>query len=82
VTSTEAARAFSDLLNRVAAGEEFVITRSGAAVAVIAPPKEQVVSAARFREILAGAPRPDDEFATDVRALRESVGPPAEPWPS
>jgi prevent-host-death family protein len=82
MTATEAARGFSDVLNRVAAGEEVVVVRSGAPVAVIAPPREQLVSAARFREILAAAPRPDDEFADDVRALRDAVGPPAEPWPS
>jgi prevent-host-death family protein len=82
MTATDAARSFSDVLNRVAAGEEVVVTRSGAPVAVISPPKEQLVSAARFREILASAPPIDDEFAEDLRGLRESVGPPAEPWPS
>jgi prevent-host-death family protein len=82
MTATDAARSFSDVLNRVAAGEEIVVTRSGAPVAVIAPPRDQLISADRFRELLAGAPPPDDEFADDVRAARESVGPPSEPWPS
>jgi prevent-host-death family protein len=82
MTATDAARTFSDVLNRVAAGEEIVVTRSGAPVAVIAPPRDQLVSADRFRELLAGAPPPDDEFADDVRAAGESVGPPSEPWAS
>src|SRR2546423_10444464 len=82
MTATEAARNFSDLLNRVAAGEEFELTRSGAPVATIGPPKAQLVSAGRFRELMASAPRPDEDFARDVRAARESVGPPREPWPS
>jgi prevent-host-death family protein len=82
MTATEAARSFSDVLNRVAAGEEVEVTRNGAPVAVIAPPKASLVSAERFRELIASAPRPDEDFAAEVRALRESAGPPREPWPS
>jgi antitoxin (DNA-binding transcriptional repressor) of toxin-antitoxin stability system len=82
MTATEAARGFSDLLNRVAAGEEIEVTRSGAPVAVIGPPNARLVSAARFRELIASAPRPDEDFVEDVRAIRDSVGAPPEPWPS
>jgi prevent-host-death family protein len=82
MTATEAARGFSDLLNRVAAGEEIEVTRSGAPVAVIGPVNARLVSAARFRELIASAPRPDEDFVEDVRAIRDSVGPPPEPWPS
>jgi prevent-host-death family protein len=82
MTATEAARAFSDVLNRVAAGEEIEVIRNGALVAVIGPPRSRLVSAERFREILATAPAPDADFAEDVRALRASVPPPDEPWPS
>lgn len=82
MTSTEASRSFSNVLNRVAAGEEVEVTRSGAPVAVITPPKARLVSAERFRELLASAPRPDEDFADDVRAARQSAGPPGEPWPS
>jgi antitoxin (DNA-binding transcriptional repressor) of toxin-antitoxin stability system len=66
----------------VAAGEEVEVTRSGAPVAVIAPPKTQLVSAERFRELIATAPPLDDAFAPDVRAARAEVEPPADPWPS
>jgi antitoxin (DNA-binding transcriptional repressor) of toxin-antitoxin stability system len=82
MTATQVARSFSDVLNRVAAGEEVEVTRSGAPVAVIAPPKARLVSAERFRELMASAPHPDEAFADDLRAVRESAGPPREPWPS
>jgi len=82
MTATQAARSFSDVLNRVAAGEEVEVTRSGAPVAVIGPPKARTVSAERFRELIAMAPAPDDDFAGDLRAIRESAGPPRDSWPS
>jgi prevent-host-death family protein len=82
MTATEAARSFSDVLNRVAAGEEIEVTRSGTAVAVIAPPRTQLMSAERFRGLLAGAPTPDADFADDVRVLREALPAPDDPWPS
>ena len=82
MTATHAARSFSDVLNRVAAGEEIEVTRSGAPVAVIGPPSARLVSAERFRQLIETAPRPDDDFARDVRALRDTVGPPREPWAS
>lgn len=82
MTATDAARTFSELLNRVANGEEIEVTRSGAPVAVISPPKSRVISAARFRELVAAAPAPDADFADDVRAARASVGPPEDAWQS
>ena len=82
LTATEAARSFSEVLNRVAAGEEVEVTRSGAPVAIIAPPKTQLVSAERFRELIATAPPLDDTFAADVRAARAEVKPLTDPWPS
>ena len=80
MTATDAARTLSDVLNRVADGEEIEITRSGAPVALISPPKAKLISVARFRELIAGAPRPDAGFADDVRAARESVPAPDDPW--
>jgi prevent-host-death family protein len=82
MTATAAARSFSDLLNRVARGEKIEVTRSGAAVAVISPPKSHLVSPERFRELIATAPPPDAGFLDDVRAARESVGPPEDAWQS
>jgi prevent-host-death family protein len=82
MTATEAARSFSDVLNRVASGEIVEVTRSGAPVAVIGPPRTRLISAERFRALIASAPLPDDSFARELRCARESVGPPDEPWPS
>jgi prevent-host-death family protein len=82
MTATDAARSFSDVLNRVADGEEIEITRSGASVAVISPPKGKLISAARFRELIAAAPVPDAEFHGEVEAMRKSVSLPEDPWPS
>jgi prevent-host-death family protein len=82
MTATDAARSFSDVLNRVADGEEIEITRSGASVAVISPPKGKLISAARFRELIAAAPMLDAEFHGEVEAMRKSVAAPEDPWPS
>jgi len=82
MTATEAARSFSDVLSRAAGGEEIELTRSGAPVAVIGPPQARLISAKRFRELLASAPSPDEGFGDDLRAIRESAGPVADPWAS
>ena len=82
MTATDAARGFSDVLNRVAAGEEIEVTRAGAPVAVIAPPRVRLMSAERFRELIATAPPPDDRFATELRELRDEVAAPEPSWPS
>jgi antitoxin (DNA-binding transcriptional repressor) of toxin-antitoxin stability system len=82
MTATEAARSFSDVLNRVASGETVEVTRSGAPVAVIGPPRARLISAERFRALIASAPRPDEAFAHELREARASVLPPDEPWPS
>lgn len=80
LTATETARDFSAVLNRAASGEEIEITRNGATVAVIGPPKVKMLSADRFRELISTAPPVDVEFAGDLREIRESVGPPESPW--
>jgi prevent-host-death family protein len=83
MSATEVARRFSEVLNRVGSGEEVEVTRAGAPVAVIAPPKARLVSAQRFRALLASAPPVDEGFADDLRETRRSVGPPeASSWPS
>ncbi|MEA2169914.1 MAG: hypothetical protein QOF76_3214 [Solirubrobacteraceae bacterium] len=82
MTATETSRQFSDVLNRVAAGEEIEITRSGAPVAVITPPRVRTLSADQFRKLLREAPSVDEDFAADVRAAREAIEPPDATWPS
>jgi prevent-host-death family protein len=76
LSATEVARRFSEILSRVAAGEEIEVTRAGAPVAVISPAKARVLSAKRFRELVRSAPPVDDHFAEDERTIRRSVGPP------
>ena len=82
MSATDVARSFSEVLNRVASGEEVEVTRSGAAVALISPPRTRLISAARLGEILAAAPSPDAGFAEDLRDLRASAGPPQDRWRS
>jgi antitoxin (DNA-binding transcriptional repressor) of toxin-antitoxin stability system len=67
---------------RVAAGEEVEVVRNGAPVAVIGPPRARLISAERFRELLASAPGIDDKFADALRAVRQSAGPPEDRWDS
>lgn len=69
MTATEAARNFSDVLNRVAAGEEFEVIRNGAPVAVIRAHKPRFVSGERLSQIV-GGPTLDDDYAEEVRAVR------------
>ena len=82
LTATEVARSFSVVLNRVAAGEEFEVTRAGAPVATITASRPKLLSAERFRELIATAPAPDREFAVELRALRDAVPAPEQAWPS
>ena len=82
LTATAVARNFSEVLNRVAAGEEIEITRSGATVAVIAPPRARLVSAERFRALVSSGPPVDARFADDVRRAVSDLDRIAEhdPW--
>jgi len=83
LSATDVGRNLSEVLNRVAAGEEIEVTRAGAPVAVISPPRPRLVSAERFRELLASAPEVDDAFLDDLRDVRRDAGPaPEDPWPS
>ena len=82
MTATEVARTFSEVLNRVAAGEEVEITRSGAPVARLAPSRDELIPARRFLELLTTAPSVDEDFAADVRAAQEEIRPPTDPWHS
>ena len=82
MSATEASRSFSELLNRVAAGEEIEITRAGTPVAVIKPPPFHALSAERFRELMASAPKVDEDFLGDAIAIRKQADAPESPWPS
>jgi prevent-host-death family protein len=83
VTATEAARKFSEILNRVAyKGESFVVERSGRPVCEIGPAASgKRFTAADFAEMIKSAPRPDDQYFEDVEEIirnRQPLAP--SPW--
>jgi prevent-host-death family protein len=80
MTATEAARHFSAVLGRVAAGEEIEVVRDGAAVAVIAPPADRSASARNVRELLWSVPDLDGSFADDLRTLQAALKAPPDAW--
>ena len=82
MSATDVARQFSDVLNRVGAGEEIEIVRNGAPVAVLAPPRVRLLPASRLRALLASLPPVDEAFADDLRQIRHAAGPPEDPWAS
>jgi len=63
VTATEAARKFSEILNRVVyKGESFIVERSGRPVCEIRPADEGGVSTEELVEILRSGPHPDKGY--------------------
>jgi antitoxin (DNA-binding transcriptional repressor) of toxin-antitoxin stability system len=83
LTATEVARKFSQVVSRVSAGEDVEVVRNGVPIVQMrAAPGRQVVSAARWRELMDSAPAVDDDFERDVQASRETIGPPDTAWPS
>lgn len=83
LTATEVARNFSEVVNRVGAGEEVEVVRNGVPVMQLRPPRGGLtVSASRWRELMATAPPVDADFAGDVEAARCEIGPPSAAWPS
>lgn len=85
VTATEAARRFSDLLNRVRyAGESFVIIRGGEEIGQLVPaPPARPVTLRGLLDILASEGAPDPELADDLEAIqREQPALGEAPWPS
>ena len=83
LTATEVARRFSHVLSRVGAGEEVEVVRNGVPIVQMRPaPGSQVISAARWRELMDSAPSVDADFESDVEAGRKAIGPPSAAWPS
>ncbi|WP_147794191.1 type II toxin-antitoxin system Phd/YefM family antitoxin [Cellulomonas sp. Y8] len=65
VTATRAARHLSGLLDAVARGETFTITRSGRVVAELRP-AGAAPTAGALRRALAGLPPLDDQLEADI----------------
>ncbi len=83
LTATEVARKFSQVANRVSAGEEVEVVRNGVPIVQMRPARgSQAVSAARWRELMDSAPEVDSDFERDVEAGRDAIGPPSAAWPS
>jgi prevent-host-death family protein len=83
LTATEVAREFSKVLSRVGAGEEVEVVRNGVPIVQMRPALgRQVVSAARWRELMETAPAVDEDFERDIEAAGEAIGPPSAAWPS
>jgi antitoxin (DNA-binding transcriptional repressor) of toxin-antitoxin stability system len=63
ITATEAARKFSEILNRVAyKGESFIVERSGRPICEIHPAQEEGISTQELVEILRSGPHPDKGY--------------------
>jgi antitoxin (DNA-binding transcriptional repressor) of toxin-antitoxin stability system len=85
ITATEAARNFSDILNRAQyKGEVFEVTRGGEVVATIRAANKKVLTAGEFRELWKTWPRLDPEdakqFEEDLKEIRASAPSPPSKW--
>jgi len=82
LSATDAARRFSEVLNRVAyRGERFVIERGGEAVCEMVPPGRGFLSLAELAELLRSLPAPDPAYWTDVsKAATGQPHVPPSPW--
>jgi antitoxin (DNA-binding transcriptional repressor) of toxin-antitoxin stability system len=83
ISATQAARTFSDLVNRVYyRGEEFVIERGGTPVCQLVPVQPPSCTVAALVQLLRRVPNPDAEYWQTVEALTRQQPPlPSAPWP-
>lgn len=83
VSATQAARSFSDLLNRIRyRGEAFIVERGGEPVCRMLPAEPpRRFTLRELALLLREAPRPDPGYAKDVRrAVRRQGRLPHAPW--
>jgi len=85
MTVTEAARNFSDLVNRVYyRGESTVLTRNGIPVAYLSPAAPAISPAGELARAWTGLPHldPNDaaRFAEELEQARRTLGPVKDPW--
>ncbi|MGH8011740.1 MAG: type II toxin-antitoxin system Phd/YefM family antitoxin [Candidatus Binataceae bacterium] len=70
VSATEAARSFSELMNRVSyRGESFVVERGGKPICEIVPAGQVRFTGANLAKLLQSLPKPDEEYLTIVEEL-------------
>ncbi len=73
ISSTRAARSFSDILNRVRyRGQTFIVERRGEAVCEISPAKPVTSTVADFVRLIRSVPKPDNEYFEILEELRKS----------
>ena len=73
LSATQAARRFSDLLNRVVyRGERFLIERGGRTICRIEPAAPATCSLDELVRLLETAPKPDEGFWEDVAEIQSS----------
>jgi antitoxin (DNA-binding transcriptional repressor) of toxin-antitoxin stability system len=78
LTATEAARRFSDLLDRVERdGETFLVERRGRVIASVSPAAG--VTGREIKDILRGRP-PDSGWAAELARLRQELELEERPW--
>jgi len=82
ISATEAARNFSDILNRVRyGGEEFVIRRGRDVVCRIVPNRPPKRTVADLVELLRSLPKPDGGYGKAVDAIvKHQPSLPESPW--
>jgi antitoxin (DNA-binding transcriptional repressor) of toxin-antitoxin stability system len=82
VSATQAARHFSDLLNRVRyRGEEFIIERGGEPIGTLSPLKPALCTGAELAALLRSLPKPDPGFWDAVKeATQQYAEMPESPW--
>jgi antitoxin (DNA-binding transcriptional repressor) of toxin-antitoxin stability system len=83
IAATEASRGFSHLLDQVADGEDFVVERQGRPIAHIGPVGPPTrLTWGEFLEASANWPKPDPDWAEDLRRMREEAAewPEEDPW--
>lgn len=82
VSATEAARNFSELLNRVRyRGESFIIERSGRSIGELRPAAPPRVAGADLVALLRSLPAVDEDFLTIVEETARNQPPmPESPW--
>ena len=82
ISATEAARSFSDLINRVFyRSEEFVIERGGQPVCRIVPAGTTKFTVRDMVEFLKTAPKPDPEYWDVLEDINHNQAPmPKSPW--
>ncbi|MBZ5592917.1 MAG: type II toxin-antitoxin system prevent-host-death family antitoxin [Acidobacteriia bacterium] len=82
ISATEAARSFSDLLNRVRyRGEQFVVERGGEPMCRIVPAGPAKFTLADLARLLETAPQPDAGYWNAVRkGIRRQGKLPKSPW--